>query len=62
MQYKTIEEAQNISLSDLVSNLGGALGLCAGFSLISAFEIVHLLFNILHKIVNNPNKRIIPTL
>ena len=38
MQYKTIEEAQKISLSDLVSNLGyysGVLGLCAGFSLLN---------------------------
>ena len=65
MQYKTIEEAQKISIIDLISYLGGVLGLCTGFSLLSAFEIVNVLFSIFYRTVKpifiKGNRRVIPS-
>ena len=52
MEYKLIQQTQAYQINDLIAGLGGILGLCLGFSLLSAFEILHLLFNVIHKIIN----------
>jgi hypothetical protein len=53
MIYKITTEIPLYSPIDLIGILGGILGLCAGFSLLSTFEIFHLFFNIIHRIFNS---------
>ena len=48
MQYKTISEKQKYQGIDLLSNLGGELGLWLGISLMTFVEIVELVYNLIY--------------
>ncbi len=43
LKYTFIKEEPNMVLADLVSNIGGLLGVFVGYSLISFMEIIELL-------------------
>ena len=40
-----------MTLDTLIANLGGMMGLCMGFSLVSLVEIVHFLFQAVGNII-----------
>ena len=41
-----------MTLDTLIANLGGMMGLCMGFSLVSLVEIVYFLFQAVGNIIN----------
>ena len=47
MKYTLISEDENYVLADLVSNIGGILGVFIGISFLSFIEIFEILFEIL---------------
>lgn len=47
LNYRTFYEVSKMEIIDLVSNVGGTLGLFLGMSFLSFIEIVDLIFNIL---------------
>ena len=52
LAYTQIKEIQRISLLDLITNIGGTMGLFVGFSFISLFEIVELLIFLVYMILH----------
>ena len=57
LSYKTIEESAKTGWIDLISNIGGTLGLFLGISLLSFGEILEILFLFLSSIWNK-NQRV----
>ena len=51
MQYLTTEQTQKFQGIDLLSNLGGVLGLWLGISLMTLIEIVELIYNLIYTFV-----------
>jgi hypothetical protein len=49
LKYTIIKEEPNMVLADLISNIGGLLGIFVGYSLISFLEIIELLIAIYDK-------------
>lgn len=57
LSYKNVYEAEKMDIFDLVSNVGGTLGLFLGMSFLSFVEIIDLVVNICLEISkHNPNK------
>ena len=46
LQYKLVEESQKTTWLDLISNIGGTLGLFTGFSFLSLVELLEIMFEI----------------
>ncbi len=46
LQYTLVEESQKTTWLDLVSNVGGTLGLFTGFSFLSLVELLEIIFEI----------------
>lgn len=55
MQYVTISEIEKTSLIDIVSGVGGTLGLFVGMSFMSFFELVDVLIETLFLVYENKN-------
>ncbi len=49
LKYTFIKEEADMVLADLISNIGGLLGIFVGYSLISFLEIIELLVVLLHE-------------
>jgi len=47
MKYTTVEELEKMNFFDLVSGVGGTLGLFMGISFLSFFEILDILIEIM---------------
>lgn len=47
LEYKSIIEIENVTLFDLISNIGGILGLFLGVSFLSFVELLEILIEIL---------------
>ena len=61
MTYTSTKQYIAISLTTLISNFGGTLGLCLGMSLLSLVEIIELCmtwFIVLIKILKNRNSTV----
>jgi hypothetical protein len=48
LQYTLVKESQKTTWLDLLSNVGGTLGLFTGFSFLSLVEVLEIIFEILH--------------
>jgi hypothetical protein len=46
LQYTQVEESQKTTWLDLLSNVGGTLGLFTGFSFLSLVELLEIIFEI----------------
>jgi hypothetical protein len=55
LQYTLVEESQKTTWLDLISNIGGTLGLFTGFSFLSLVEVLEIIFEML-RFVKNPFK------
>jgi hypothetical protein len=56
MKETVVEESVKTELSDLISNLGGTLGLFLGLSFLSLIEFVEVLLQALFVLINNNNQ------
>ena len=52
LEYTSIEQLAKMSLSDLISNIGGNLGLFIGISFLSFAEIIEILIEVLIFLIN----------
>jgi len=55
LQYTLVEESQKTTWLDLISNIGGTLGLFTGFSFLSLVEFLEIIFEML-RFAKNPFK------
>ena len=53
LQYTLVKESQKTTWLDLLSNVGGTLGLFTGFSFLSLVEILEILFEIFLSKINS---------
>ncbi|CAF1100393.1 unnamed protein product [Brachionus calyciflorus] len=56
LKYETIEETRKMELVDLISNIGGILGLFIGISILSFAELIELCIEILFVVFTKRNK------
>ncbi|KAI6224444.1 Na+ channel, amiloride-sensitive family and Degenerin family-containing protein [Aphelenchoides fujianensis] len=56
LNYETLKETPGYTLVNLFSDLGGNIGLCIGFSLITFAEVVELLFEMCLYAVKKPHR------
>ena len=57
--YQQFDEMEKMSISDLISNIGGTLGLFLGMSFLSFMEIIDVLLQIIF--YKRTNDKILPT-
>ena len=57
LKYTIIEQKQEVELSDLISNIGGVIGVFLGISFLSFVEVFELLFEIMTAYFENPKIR-----
>ncbi|CAF0973970.1 unnamed protein product [Brachionus calyciflorus] len=55
LKYETIDETKQMDLVDLISNIGGILGLFIGISILSFAELIEIFIEILFVIFSNEN-------
>ena len=58
--YQQYDEVEKMSLSDLVANIGGFLGLFLGMSFLSFVEILDILLQILFYKLSSSKEKVVP--
>jgi hypothetical protein len=53
MSHAKSEETSVMSFDDLISLIGGNMGLFLGISMLTVIEFIEVIYNIIHKIIKN---------
>ena len=56
LKYTSIKQKEKVTIFDLISNLGGSLGLFIGLSFVSLFEIIEILMEVVFIVFRRNNK------